>query len=365
MGIPVLPPVDFRRRARRARNTIVSTLVTLFALNAGSVVFIQLRPDFRDPLCNAKVKAVVARFASAGEPTRVVVLGSSRTAAAVEPKALEAAVTAETGCPCVAFNMGLQGDGPVSQLVHYRRLRDAGARPDVVVFELLPSAFAWYLDPSRKEDRPYDATILRPDRLTRAELDTVCEYGFPADEARGEWREATYNPWFGFRFQLLARVQRLWLPPGIVQHRKDIGETGGWGPWDPVPAAIARQRMEEVRQAYEWQLRTIRLHGPHVEAFDELLRDCRRDGVRVAVVIPPEGSTFRAWYPPAVQAELVAFQDRLRKEFGATVLDARDWLPDEAFVDSHHVVRTWAKPYTERLVREAVVPALRTACANE
>jgi hypothetical protein len=289
----------------------------------------------------------------------VVALGSSRTAAAVEPRALEAAVAAGTGRPCLAFNMGLQGDGPISQLVHYRRLREAGVRPDVVIVELLPSAFAWYSDPSRHEDRPYDATILRPDRLTRAELDTVCEYGFPPQETRGEWREATYNPWFGFRFQLLARVQPRWLPPGIVQHRKDIGETGGWGPWDPVPPEIAWLRIEEVRQAYESQLQAIRIAGPHVEAFEDLLRECRTDGVRVAVVVPPEGSTFRAWYSASVQAALAAFEARLRQEFGVTVLDAREWLPDEAFVDSHHVVRTWARPYTERLAREAVIPNLR------
>jgi len=365
MGQPAPPSADPRRRARRARNAIASTVLTLFALNAGLAAYVHLRPGFRDPLSDAKVKALVVRFTSVEEPTRVVALGSSRTAAAVEPRSMEAAVAAETGRPCVAFNMGLQGDGPISQLVHYRRLRDAGVRPDVVIVELLPSAFAWYSDPSRNEDRPYDATILRPDRLTRAELDTVCEYGFPPRETRGEWREATYNPWFGFRFQLLARIQPRWLPPGIVQHRKDIGETGGWGPWDPVPPDIARLRAEEVRQAYAAQLQAIRIEGPHVEAFEDLLRQCQGDGVRVAVMAPPEGSTFRAWYSPGVQAALADFEDRLRRDFGVTVLDSRDWLPDEAFVDSHHVVRKWAKPYTERLAREAVIPSLRTTSGSE
>src|SRR3954468_10286472 len=214
MGLPLPPPADPRRRARRARNGIVWTLLTLLALNAALAGFVQQRPGFRDPLFDAKVMALVARFTSTEEPSRVVVLGSSRTAAAVEPRAMEAAGAADTGRPCVAFNMGLQGDGPISQLVHYRRLRAERVRPDVAVVELLPSAFAWYLAPARNEDRPYDATILRPDRLTRAELDTVCEYGFPSDDTRGEWREAAYNPWFGFRFQLLARVQPRWLPPG-------------------------------------------------------------------------------------------------------------------------------------------------------
>jgi len=365
MGQPVLPPAARRRPARRARSTVISALVTLFILNVGLAGFVYYRPGFRDPLFDAKVKALVTRFATNEEPTRVVVLGSSRTAAAVEPRALEEAIAAETGRPCVAFNMGLQGDGPVCQLVHFRRVREAGVRPDVAIIELLPSAFAWYRDDERAENRPYDATVLRPDRLTRAELDAVCTYGFPPVETRGEWWEATFNPWFGFRFQLLARIQPKWLPPGIVQHRRDIGETGGWGPWDPVPPDIARLRLEEVRQAYESQLQAIRIEGPHVEAFEELLRECRRDGVGVAVVVPPEGSTFRAWYSASVQSGVAAFEDRLRREFGVTVLDAREWLPDEAFVDSHHVVRAWAKPYTERLAREAVIPNLRTTTGSE
>ena len=67
---------------------------------------------------------------------RLAVVRQVVTAAAVEPKALEATVAAETGRPCVAFNMGLQGDGPISQLVHYRRLRDAGVKPDVTVVDL-------------------------------------------------------------------------------------------------------------------------------------------------------------------------------------------------------------------------------------
>src|SRR5260221_136981 len=120
----------------------------------------------------------------------------------------------------------------------------------------------------------------------------------------------------------------------------------------PVPPAVVRQRVEEVRQAYAGQLHAIRFDGPHVLAVEELLRECRQDGVLVAVVAPPEGSEFRSWYPPVIQVALANFEDRLRREFDVSVLDAREWLPDEAFVDGHHVVRTWAKPYTERLGRD-------------
>src|SRR5918993_2568931 len=121
MGLPSPPPIDPRRRARRARNGLVSAVLTLVVLNVAFAAYVQLRPGFRDPLFDAKVKALVVRFASAEEPSRVVVLGSSRTAAAIEPKALEAAVTAETGRPGVGVQPGLPGGGAVRPPVHHPR----------------------------------------------------------------------------------------------------------------------------------------------------------------------------------------------------------------------------------------------------
>jgi hypothetical protein len=331
----------------------VSAILTLVILNAALAAYVYLRPEFRDPLYDAKQQALATRFAAHPDGIHVVVLGSSRSAAAVEPRALEAALERETGRPSAAFNMALQGDGPIGQLVHFRRLINAGQRPDAMVVELLPATFSW------SAGKPYDAVVLRPDRITRQELETVCRYGFPGEETRRGWWEAALNPWSGFRFQLLARVQPKWLPLGIVQHRRDIGETGGWGPWEPVPEAVVRERLDGVRQHYQPELKAIRWVGPHVEAYEDLLREARAAGVRVAIFVPPEGTEFRSWYPPAVEAGLTVFLDRLRQEFQVVAVDARAWMPDEAFADGHHVTRPWAEPFTERLTREALVPALR------
>jgi len=76
------------------------------------------------------------------------------------------------------------------------------------------------------------------------------------------------------------------------------------------------------------------------------------------VILPPEGSEFRSWYPPEVEAGLAEFLERVRREFGVVTVDARGWLSDEAFADSHHVTRSWAGVYTGRLVKEVIVPAL-------
>lgn len=339
---------------RRARATACWAVVTLAALNVFLVFYVHRNPGFRDPLFDMKAKAMATRLEQPDAGVRVVAMGSSRTAACVEPGTLEATLAAETGQPAAAYNMALQGDGPVGQLVHFRRLMARGGKlPDVALIELLPYSFAWY------GDRPYDATVLRADRLTREEVDTVVQYGFPPEEMNRQWREATFNPWFGCRFHLLARVARNWLPPGAVTYHPEAGRLGGWNPWAPLTPGAAALAAIWVRKTYEPELPAVRFTGPHVKAFEDLLNECKAAGIAVAVVVPPEGSTFRSWYPERVNVELEQMLEHLRQEHKIVVVDARTWLPDEAFADTHHVLSDWAKPYTERLTKEVIVPALR------
>lgn len=340
---------------RRARATTGYAAVMLVLLNFGLFAYVYWHPGFRDPLFDMKARAMAARFEQSDVAMRVVTLGSSRTAACIEPETLEATMQAETGQVTAAYNMALQGDGPIGQLLHFRRLMARGERPDFVLIELLPYSFAWY------GDRPYDATVLRADRLTKDELATVCAYGFPEKEMHKQWRETTFNPWFGCRFQLLAHIERSWLPPGVVTYHPKAGQLGGWNPWDPLTPAAQAQAAIWVRKTYEPELPAVRFYGPHVQAFEDLLNECKSAGIAVAVVVPPEGSVFRSWYPPRVNAELETMLERLRNEHKIPVVDARTWLPDEAFADTHHVLRTWAKPYTERLTREVIAPALRAS----
>jgi hypothetical protein len=339
---------------RRARATACWAVVTLAALNVLLAVYVYWNPGFRDPLFDMKAQALSARFEQPDAGVRVVAMGSSRTAACVEPGTLEATLAAETGHPAAAYNMALQGDGPIGQLIHFRRLMaKGGKRPDVALIELLPYTFAWY------GDHPYDATVLRADRLTKDEVDTVCNYGFPAAETNKQWREATFNPWFGCRFHLLARAVRNWLPPGAVTYHPQAGSLGGWNPWAPLTPSAAALASIWVRKTYEPELPSVKFTGPHMKAFEDLLNECKAAGIAVAVVVPPEGSTFRSWYPERVNAELEVLLDRLRRDYGILAVDARTWLDDRAFADTHHVLGDWAKPYTERLTREVIVPALR------
>jgi len=346
-----------RARRRQARSAVVSSVVALGALTVGFSAYVHFRPGFRDPLVTIKREVFAERVAAQPEAIRVVALGSSLSAAAVEPRTLAATVEAETGRPCVAFNLSAAGSGPVSIHLHARRLLEAGPVPDVAVVECLPAGFAW------TAAGPHDATVLKADRLRRDEIDLVERYGFPnADALRHRWLESMANPWTGFRVQVLVRVKPRWRPPELAvgdAPRAGIEQGHGWGPWDPPPMAERAARTDMVRRKYEPYLRDVDYDRPPAAAFRDAIRLLQAARVRVVVAAMPESTYFRAWYPPGLDRRTRAFLSHLGVECGVPTVDAREWLPDEAFADGHHVVREWAPAFTRRLVGESVADAVR------
>ena len=341
-----------RARRRQARSMVISSVVVLVVLTVGFGAYVHFRPGFRDPLVTIKREVYAGRVATKPDAVRVVVLGSSLSAAAVEPRALAAVVEAETGRPCVAFNLSAAGSGPVSLYLHARRLLETGPVPDVAVIECLPAGFA------RTAAGPHDATVLKADRLRWDEIDIVERYGFrDADRLRDRWLETMVNPWTGFRFQVLVRAKPRWRPPELATGeapRAGIEQGDGWGPWEAPPAAERAGRIAKSQRKYKPYLRDVEYDGPAADAFRDTIRMLQSAGVRVVVATMPESTVFRGWYPPGFEARTVEFLSAVGREGGVPTVDTREWLPDEAFADGHHVVRAWAPEFTRRLARTLV-----------
>lgn len=334
-----------RRRHRRARQVVASAVASLLVLTIGLGLIVQLRPQIRDPLFSAKQRAFAERTRQSPESIRIGIFGSSRAAAGLEPFELERAML-QGDRPCVAFNLAIAGDGPIAQHVHVNRVLRSCPRMDIAIIELLPVGFAWH------GDRPYDVQVLRPDRLTLDEVATVERFGFP-DEVRREWLQGSASPWSGLRFQLLSAVKPRWRPAGLEgldANRPQIAATQGWGPWDDASKEIVQQRLPTVKAAYDGHLRAIRFDRPHAQALRETIAVLEAAQVRPVVVMLPEGSAFRSWYAPDVSRALRDYWDDLRRTTHATLIDAREWLGDEAFADGHHIARRSARELTRRLV---------------
>src|SRR5262249_4041375 len=136
----------------------------------------------------------------------VAFLGSSRTGDGIQPALAEDFIRRQTGRPCVAHSFFVPGNGAVGELVLWKRLLDRGQRLDVVVAEIAPLRFV------TAAGQPPDYPAWPAGRMTRSEVRFVQNYGFPAD-VDDEWEQDNWNPWFGFRIQLLGRVRQKWLPP--------------------------------------------------------------------------------------------------------------------------------------------------------
>jgi hypothetical protein len=79
----------------------------------------------------------------------------------------------------------------------------------------------------------------------------------------------------------------------------------------------------------------------------------------VALFVMPEGPEFRALYPRRTRAAADGYVRRLATEYGAPLVDCREWAPDDAFSDSFHLLPDAAAAFSRRLGAEVVLPLLQ------
>src|SRR5262249_35831439 len=102
----------------------------------------------------------------------------------------------------------------------------------------------------------------------------------------------------------------------------------------------------------------FRVGGPPCQSLRELLELSRREGIDAALVLMPEGTEFRSWYPSGAWASVQSFLTDLSREYAAPIINAREWVPDTDFLDSHHLLPRGANTFTTRLGREGLAPLL-------
>lgn len=341
-----------RNARRRSRSTVLGAVISLIVVNAALAWRVNSQPGLRDPVFERPADDYKKRIEAAeGKPRTVVFLGSSRTGNGVRPDVAQQEIEAEQLGPCLAHNLHAPRNGPLGQLLHWRRLLDRGLRPDVVVLEITIPGFA---ESGAKED----AGAFGADRMSWDEVQLVQHYGY-RDSIERDWWEVNLNPWSGFRFQMMGTWRPTWLPFTARWHEPKSSADLGW----KAPRFVTHDpatypgSLEQTRGLIQFRMEKARFNGPEADAFREIVRSCREHRTVPAVFVTPEGSAVRAWTPAVVEKNLQAFL----KELGTTavVADGRSWLPDEAFSDGHHAVRAWSGEYTRHLTKAVVIPALR------
>jgi hypothetical protein len=347
-------PARSASRLHRARGRTAVLVGLLAFLAAQAALNLAIRNEWvpvRDPVYAEKFELLQPHagfFAGTGParsaprdgpaPTRVLALGSSRTQAGFDVSRFEG----RFGGRVEAFNFGCPAAGPMTTALYFRRLLDAGVRPDYLLVELHP-CFATPHEP------PFESRWLHPYRLRPGEPQVLRSFGWDVADPPHHGPQGYLTAASAFRFGLLN-----WYAPVLMPcpYGLTVGvrsDRHGYVPGiDPRPEDRPKL-LGRTFQQYAPVLDDYHVGGPGAAGVRDVLALCCKHSIRAAVVLMPESSEFRGWYGPDGYAAVTAFVRDLSREFGAAVFDAREWVPDDGFADGHHLVPTGADEFTDRL----------------
>jgi hypothetical protein len=334
------------RRAGVSRAALAWGLALFAALQLGLALAIDLRhPEFRDLEYACKMARLRAcRNAEPGRPL-LVALGSSRVGVGLRPELL-----AGRGQLPLVFNYACTGAGPVRELLTLHQLLRAGVRPNWLIVEIHP-ALLHYVDYAGEDN------WMTAPRLGWHDLRLLRRYAPRPGGLAREWCWSRLVPSFAQRLCLLSCFAPTWLPQEVRQDGwRLLDRAGGMPPMPPVTTDEYRRGVRVAFGQYQACFRDFEISVRSDRALRDVLRRCRREGIRPVLLTMPESTAFRSWYPPEARAAIDAYLRELSRDAAAPWIDARDWVADEDFRDGHHLVGTGAIRFTERFGREVVGP---------
>jgi hypothetical protein len=320
-----------------------------------AVAIDQWAPELRDPEFGQKLARLRALCADFPDRPLLLVLGSSRSDYGVCPDALQHPLASERQNAAV-FNFAVMGGGPVTELVLFHELLAERVRPRCVLIEVNPLLL--HQGPDFTEE-----SWLHADRLEFGQLRRLRRYVSRPWSMYGRWLASRIVPWHSHRFLILDRIAPAWLAASNRQDRRTPSDDHGWLRHQPetVTAGERNWRIEQQLKAYAPSLDRFCISLAPDRALRELLDSCRQERIDAALLTMPESSELRAAFGPQAALSLASYLDDLRREYGVSLLDARDWSPDADFVDGEHLLPGGAIRFSQRLERGAAQFLARAA----
>jgi hypothetical protein len=324
-------------RRRRSGRGLLWGAAWFVAFQVLLAIAVEASLFLRDPEDGSRF-ALFLRCARESE-SLVVALGTSRTANGIKTDGL-----AIPGSPQL-FNYGITGSDLPEQALRLRRLLATGIRPAAVYLEILPAHLA---QPSTRLEE-------RCERLGCLEMAQARKLDLPVGLLCRRWGRARALPCYSARAVLLtcwlpwllpeeARLERFW--EGISEH--------GWRVFgrDRVSADEYRRGLEHARRRYTTLLKEFHIRRSPDAAVLDMIELCQAENIPVLLYLMPEARVLRDWYTLEGQACLEGYLRGLGRRYGIRVIDAREWLPDDAFADGHHLLPHGATAFTSRFLKE-------------
>jgi hypothetical protein len=310
------------------------------------------RPELRSPYLARLLKESRA----ASPSVDVVCVGSSRFALGVVPSQVEMGL----GRP--VHNASIPAaDFSVNDFILKRLLRD-GFRPRVVVVEVTPEMVArrnrWLgahilLPPTWTDVPGYARDVWQSGnawRLVKERVAPVCRYHAELRDALSVGTEARPPDLPPAQIPATAAATGP-LPQPVAPPREQFLD----GDRSLPAEALTREGLPRFR---DW-LSNYQVAGTAPRSLERLLGRCRRHDIAVLLVAPPLTRAHRQLYTPDIEAAFRSYLRGLEARGLCRFLDCRDTLPDDLFLDNHHVNAEGAVRFSRRLgelIRDRVRP---------
>lgn len=276
------------------------------------------------------------------KPFVVVMLGTSRVLNGFDGAPVEQTLQPQFDRPVVAANLGTLGAGPVHSLMNLGRLLRHGPRPDVVLIEAFP--------PYLREEVDTNGLTLTLEKPDAADLAWLASWEI---ELPQRLTNQPHSPFaiYDYRVELL-RASRLPLKQNSSVYRK--ADYFGALKVADTPLDSPR-RIEAMKHAVETTRdsnRNYHVGGPGWKAIAAMLQACRDSNIAAAVVIMPEGPALRDSYPSGVPEQFRTKIDELVCQYDSVSINGWEWMNEDSFRDSHHLMTSGARAFSHRLAQE-------------
>jgi hypothetical protein len=321
--------------------------VLLLIQQAGGALIDFVRPDLRFPLAHERL----ASLKDAADPD-IIYFGSSRLLTSLSAHYLSAALESELpqAAPTVLDATAPGGDPIVMEWL-FDELQRRGARPKLVVLEVLPESF------QRRNER---CRMHVHRHFTWKDLPVFYE-DLWHNHQMGQFLRGRLLPLYQHRYAVVkevAETAHVWCG-GDVHDTLPAGPAWRLEQEQAVLAKAARRRprpqVDQVPDVLSY-LRGFEVGGGNVVALNRVLARCQDAGYAVLLLGPPVSKAHRACYTPAIEA---AFRDNVKElecKYACRFVDCRSELLDTLFVDHHHGAPEGAFIFSCRLAREVLAP---------
>jgi hypothetical protein len=353
-------PSLFLTSAAKGRRIVLWSFVC-FAVSQMilSVYLDKWRPEIRDPLYGYRLRSLQARLAESPHAPLFLVMGSSRVKYSVSPSVMNVPWR-DGSSPPVIYNFGINGLGTIRELMYLRRLLADGVRPDWLLVEVWPPL--WAESGFFRESR----LILGTDDLRWRDIPLVWRYFFKERDVVRHGLRKWLLPISDYRSWLLASTVDVLLPRKQVKDMTELvgdwlpPDHNGWFPlpWEAATAADRQRAIEHGAEEMKPMVDPLNIDPRSDSALRELLSECRRQGIKAALILMPEHSRTRGWYSPQALALVQRYLSQLQQEHSVPIVDTRTWAPDEDFADYCHMANKGVPAFSARLGREVVQPLI-------